>query len=113
MPHELSTVEFLADLGRSIEVIPPSKHKAKKTADIKMVGLEWEMKAPTSNGKYTIEHRFRAALKQSPNIIFDIRASKMPEQKCVKEITKRFHFYKKVNRVLIICKTGNIIDLCK
>ena len=63
--------------------------------------------------EYTIEHSFRSALKQSPNIIFDIRGSKMPEQKCSAEIERRFNDFKKVNRVMIITKHQTLLDFNK
>lgn len=78
-----------------------------------MNNLDWEMKSPRSNGKYTIEHSFRSALKQSPNIIFDIRGSKMPEQKCISEIERRFNDFKKVQRVMIIAKKQKLLDFKK
>ena len=78
-----------------------------------MLNLDWEMKSPRSNGKYTIEHSFRSALKQSPNIIFDIRGSKMPEQKCIAEIERRFNDFKKVNRVMIVTKRQGLLDFNK
>jgi hypothetical protein len=111
--HENATVVFLTQQGFDIELLPPVQHKGAHTPDIKMLGLEWEIKSPKSNGKYTIEHSFRSALKQSPNVFFDIRGSKMPEQKCVAEIERRFNDFKKINRVMIITKQRKLLDFSK
>ena len=111
--HENATVVFLTDQGFDVELIPPVQIKDARTPDIRMLGLEWEMKSPKSNGKYTIEHSFRSALKQSPNIIFDIRGSKMPQEKCISEIERRFNDFKKVNRVMIITKKLELLDFIK
>lgn len=111
--HENATVVFMTELGFDVALIPPLQLKGERTPDIRMNGIEWEMKAPTSAGKYTIEHAFRAALRQSPNIIFDIRRLRLPDDKSIHEITRRFHDFKKVKRVLIITKTGSLIDLNK
>jgi hypothetical protein len=111
--HENATVVFLTDQGFDVELIPPDQRKGVRTPDIRTQGLEWEMKSPRSNGKYTIEHSFRSALKQSPNIIFDIRGSKIPQEKCINEIKRRFDDFKKVNRVLIITKRSELIDFNK
>lgn len=111
--HENATVVFLTGQGFDVELLPPIQHKGARTPDIKMQGLEWEMKSPKSNGKYTIEHSFRSALKQSPYIIFDIRGSKMPQQKCIVEIERRFNDFNKVKRVMIITKTRKLLDLNK
>jgi hypothetical protein len=111
--HENAIVVFLTQQGFDVELLPPLQRKGARTPDIKMLGLEWEMKSPKSNGKYTIEHSFRSALKQSPNIIFDIRGSKMPEQKCIIEIERRFNDFKKVNRVMIVTKRRRLLDFSK
>jgi Contact-dependent growth inhibition CdiA C-terminal domain len=111
--HENATAVFLTEQGFDVELIPPVQRKGARTPDIKMLGLDWEMKSPRSNGKYTIEHSFRSALKQSPNIIFDIRGSKMPQQKCITEIDRRFRDFKKVDRVMIITKQHKLLDLNK
>ena len=100
--HENASVVFLTQQGFDVELIKPIQRKGARTADIIMLDVEWEIKSPKSDGKYTIEHSFRSALKQSPNIIFDIRASKIPQKKCIIEIERRFKDFKKVNRVMII-----------
>lgn len=111
--HENATVVFLTEQGFDVELLPPVQRKGARTPDIKMLDVEWEMKSPKSNGKYTIEHSFRSALKQSPNIIFDIRSSKMPQQKCIAEIERRFNDFKKVKRVMIITKKQKLLDFNK
>ncbi|MFZ1458253.1 MAG: hypothetical protein WAT17_00010 [Candidatus Saccharimonadales bacterium] len=111
--HENASVVFLTEQGFDVELLPPVQRKGARTPDIKILDLEWEIKSPKSNGKYTIEHSFRSALKQSPNIIFDIRGSKMPQQKCIAEIERRFNDFKKVNRVMIITKRNGLLDFNK
>lgn len=111
--HENATVVFLTEQGFDVELLPPVQRKGARTPDIKMLELEWEMKNPRSNGKYTLEHSFRSALKQAPNIIFDIRNSKIPQQKCIAEIERRFNDFKKVNRVMIITKKQKLLDFSK
>lgn len=111
--HENATVVFLTEQGFDIELLPPVQRKGARTPDLRMQNLDWEMKNPRSNGKYTIEHSFRSALKQSPNIIFDIRGSKMLERKAITEIERRFNDFKKVKRVLIITKKHKLLDLNK
>jgi len=103
----------MTEQGYDVELLPPVQRKGARTPDIRMNGLDWEMKTPKSNGKYTIEHAFRSALKQSPNIIFDIRKSKMPQKKCIAEIERRFNDFRKVKRILIITKTKKLLDFSK
>ena len=111
--HENATVVFMTEQGYDVELISPAQRKGVRTPDIRMDGLEWEMKTPKSDGKYTIEHAFRSALKQSPNIIFDIRRSKMPQKKCIAEIERRFNDFKKVKQVLIITKSKKLLEFRK
>lgn len=111
--HENATVVFLTEQGFDVELLPPVQRKGARTPDIRILDLDWEMKGPRSDGKYTIEHSFRSALKQSPNIIFDIRGSKMPERKCIAEIERRFNDFKKVSRVMIITKGQKLLDFNK
>lgn len=111
--HENATVVYMTEQGYDVELIPPAQRKGARTPDIRMNSLEWEMKTPRSNGKYTIEHAFRSALKQSPNIIFDIRWSKLPQKKCVFEIERRFNDFDKVKRVLIITKSKKLLEFSK
>lgn len=111
--HENATVVFLTEQGYDVELIPPVQLKGVRTPDIRMNGLEWEMKAPTSDGKYTIEHSFRSALKQSPHIIFDIRGSKMSQDKVIAEIERRFNDFKKTQSLLIITKRKGLLEYTK
>lgn len=113
LSHENATVVFLTDQGFDIELLPPVQLKGARTPDIRMHNLNWEIKCPRGDGKYTIEHSFRSALKQSPNIIFDIRKSKMSQQKCIAEIERRFNDFKKVSRVMIVTKRKGLLDLKK
>jgi Contact-dependent growth inhibition CdiA C-terminal domain len=108
--HEIATIVFLTELGFDVELIPPINRNNVKTPDIRMNGLEWEIKCPRGDGKYNIEHSFRSVLKQSQNIIFDVRRSKIPQQKCISEIKRRHKDFKKVNRVLIIGKRSKTLD---
>lgn len=111
--HENRIVVFLTQQGFDVELLHPVQIKDARTPDIKMLGHEWETKSPRSNGKYTLEHSFRSALKQSSYIIFDIRNSKIPQKKCIAEIERRFNDFKKVKRVLIITKKQELLDFNK
>ena len=45
--HEMMTVNFLLRLGLNIELIPKSNKAGVRTPDLRMEGLEWEMKRGT------------------------------------------------------------------
>lgn len=109
--HELVTTNFFAHLGKNVEFLAPNNHISTKTADIKVDGLIWEMKAPKAASKRTIENALRAALRQSSNIIFDLQRTKMHQDKCVAELTRQFELSKKIKRLIIIKKSRQSITL--
>ncbi len=109
--HEIATVVFLASKGFNIELIPPVLEK--KTPDIKMGRLSWEIKRPTANSKYTIQHAFKSALKQSPNIIFDLRSSKLHQRQAFNRLKHEFDLSKGVKRLKVILKSKRIVDFTK
>lgn len=109
--HENATVVFLTSKGFDIELIAPVQER--KTPDIKMEKIFWEIKRPTGNSKYTIPHSFKSALKQSPNIIFDLRSSKLHQEKALTRLKKEFELSKGVKRLKIILKSQTIIDFTK
>ena len=109
--HELETAGFLANLGYDIDFISPSQIKGAKTPDIKMMGLEWEIKSPISDGKRSIEHAMRSALRQSENIIFDLRRSKISTERALSKIKSQIDNKKKIKRFLVITKSNKLLDL--
>lgn len=62
--HEFETAKYFAGLGKDVTFIKPSRIPNTHTPDIRMDGIEWEMKRPTGNGKRTIEGNFRKAVQQ-------------------------------------------------
>ena len=88
--HENATAVFLTELGFNIELIPPHNIEGIHTPDIKMNGLEWEMKAPIGEGNQLMENTIQRALKQSQNIIIDLRHTRRHQTKCLRELEKQF-----------------------
>jgi len=106
-PHEIDTINYLAHLGKDILILEQTPHHGLHKPDIKMGGIEWEMKSLTRDGKYTVEHAFRDALHQSLYIIFDTRrAPERVEQNLVKQLIKIFNRINKPKRLLIISRQG-------
>jgi ABC-type uncharacterized transport system ATPase subunit len=109
--HEIATAKFFNRLGKDVEFLTPVYIKGTKTPDIKMDGLLWEIKSPTGNSHRTIENNLRAALKQSTNIILDLRRIKLNERKAIDQINRAFKLSKKIGRLLIIKKNQNLLDI--
>ncbi len=108
--HELATIKTLLLAGHDIKLIPPVQGKGIKTPDLTIDGVAWEMKAPTGDGKRTIQNTLKRACKQSENVIIDLRHSKMSEEQAIREIVREFTISKKLKKLKIITKAGEILD---
>jgi hypothetical protein len=111
--HELRTVIFLTEQGFDVELIPPNQRKGAKTPDLKMNNLKWEMKAPTKNGKYTLDHAMKSGLKQSSNLIFDLRQMRNTGKKATIKLQKDFNKTKNWRRLIIITKEQKMLTFEK
>ena len=111
--REYKTITLFTELGINIELIPKSEIPGIHTADIRMQGLEWEIKSPKGNGRWLIENTLRRAVKQSCNIILDLRRIKIPMQKCLVEINKQSQISKGIKNLKVITKNNTIIDYNK
>ncbi len=109
--HEYEMILVLIYYCQLIELVPKSNIAGVHTPDLLMDGVPWEMKRAKGNGKYTIQKLIHKALHQSENIIIDIRYSKMPEEKCLRELTKIAHERKKIRRLLVIASGEKVIDI--
>ena len=107
--HELDTARYFAEQGYDIEFIPPNNSPKMHTPDIKMRGLEWEIKCPSGKSARTIENNFRKAAKQSKYIIFDLRRCSIPESKTLASLKKEFDD-RHTKRLLVILKSGTLVE---
>ena len=111
--HEISTIVFLTQQGFDVSLIPPQRRKGAHTPDIYMLGLDWEMKRPKWRSAHTIKRAFKTASRQSSNIIFDLRSSKIPDEANLSKLEKEFADIRSVKRLLIITKSGKVVDKSK
>lgn len=108
--HELSAALILAyHFKTDITFLRPG---AKKTPDIGVDGITWEIKSPRGNGKKTIDNNLRAAHKQSRNVVLDLRRAKLHQKKAI----ARINYYlsagpHKIQRLKIITKAQKVIDI--
>jgi hypothetical protein len=111
--HEKLAVDYLAQkLGYDITFVVPDRHIHRKTADIKMIGKFWEIKSPTGKSNRTIENNLRLAIKQSKNIVLDLRRmdGRVPAKKHLTEIQKQFDLSKAIKHLLIITRQEEVIE---
>jgi len=115
--HEVDAALILSrHFNCSVDFIIPVDDYMRKSADILMLGTEWELKCPFGASKSTIENQFRRASKQAKNIVLDTRHTKLDydvvEKKVLLELRERPSM-KRVNRVILINKLGKIIEIKK
>ena len=111
--HENATAVFLTEQGFDVELIPASNIAGVHTPDIKMDGLKWEMKAPLGEGNQLMENTIQRALRQSQNIIIDLKHTKRHQTKCLRELEKQFLNKKGIKRLKVITKSGKTLDFEK
>lgn len=108
--HELDTIKFFLKRGKDIELIVPSNTPHNKNADCAMDGLFWEMKCPMGKSLATVEHLFRKAVRQSENVIFDLRNIRIDSEKVANLLCRLFIMSKRARRIKIITKDGFLIE---
>ena len=111
--HEKLAVDFLAsELGYNVTFLAPNRRKGAKTPDIEMNGLAWEIKCPKGKSSRTIENNLRLALRQSPNIVLDLRRmdGRIPTKKLLNEIERRFRDARLIRNIIVITRQELMID---
>lgn len=112
-PGEDSTILYLTQFGFDIDLIMPTSIKNMNNPDIMIMNSVWEIKTPSSYSKATIKKRFRKAANQAGRIIFDLRNVKKNSDAVEKQIIDLFSEDGTVRRMIIIEKTGKVIDIFK
>ena len=111
--HENATVVFLTELGYNVELILKSNLKGVHTPDIRIGRTKWEMKSPKGEGGSLMKNTIQKALRQSQYIIIDLRRTKRHQIKCLRELKREFDNSKSIRRMMVITKTGQILDFKK
>lgn len=108
-PHELRVAEILSLAGHYIEFLEEGNLH---TADIKLDGIEYEIKSPESFNSNTFEHKLKDATKQSPNLIIDTsRIKKVRDLKVRNFLVNQMRKQKQIKRMIMVTKRGQIIDI--
>lgn len=111
--HEKLAADYVAVmLGYDVTFLVPDRRKGAKTPDVEMNGLKWEIKSPHGKSTRTIENVVRQALKQSPNIILDLRRmdGRIPTKRFLDRVTLEFQIVKLIKRMIVITREEKHID---
>ena len=111
--HEYKTVLFFTEMGIDVELIPKSERKGVHAPDVIMNELKWEIKSPKGEGKYLMQNTIQKAVKQSKNVIVDLRRTKRSQERCLKELEKEFNNSRSLRRLKIITKSRRMLDFEK
>jgi len=110
-PHEVDAAYVLArHYQTTVEFLVPVDDYKRKSADIVMLGVAWEIKCPTGVSKSTIRNQFRRASRQSKNIIIDLRRTKLKYKSIEKEVLFQIKERPYIKKVILIDKSGFLID---
>jgi hypothetical protein len=110
-PHEIEVAWILArHFNTTVEFLIPADDYKRKTADIVLLGVEWEIKSPTGKSRNTVGYQFRRASKQSKYIVFDGRRTPISDTAIQDRI--RFEMAKRISikRVLFVAKSSEILE---
>ena len=110
---EFETAKYFAELGKDIKFLKPSSIPNQHSPDILMDGIEWEIKCPEGDSKRTIENNMRKAIKQSHNVIFDLRHMKLSENKAISKLEKEFRINSRLKKLYVIRKTKELLSYTK
>ncbi|MCL1804546.1 MAG: hypothetical protein FWG28_00845 [Clostridiales bacterium] len=111
-PHEVDAAMVLArHYQTTVEFLVPVDDYKRKSADIVMLGVEWEIKCPIGKSRYTIQEQFRRASKQSKYIIIDSRRTKLNDDDIEKSILHEIRKRPSIKRVLLVDKLEKVVEI--
>ena len=107
--HEVNAILLLLDyFDTDITCISPGFGK---TPDLRIKGIEWELKSPQGDGVKTIENILKKAAKQSDSIVLDFSRIKMNGNQALSRTKYYLHNNKHgIKRLIIITKNHKVID---
>ena len=105
--NELSVAKILVNTGYDVRFL---KTQLVKMPDIVFMGREWEIKTPIGKNSRTIENIMRRVLKQSVNIVLDLRYIGLADEKSLREIERQMGLMKRIKNVIVINRNGEIVD---
>ena len=108
-PHEMRVAQILSMAGHRVEFLSEGNLP---TPDIKLDGIEYEIKSPESSNVNTLKHMIKKATYQSPNLIIDAsRLKGMTEKNFMRFLVAEIKAIKQIKRMILITKSGKIIDI--
>lgn len=106
--HEVLTALRLAETGIDVLFRIDSHEEGVKNPDAEMNQQVWEFKAPTGQGKNTVDSQMKRAGKQTERLVLDLRRSKLDDKESIRDVRQGMHG-RHLTQVIVIDHAGNIV----
>lgn len=106
--HEVLTALRLAEEGMDVLFRIDSREKGVKNPDVEMNQQVWEFKAPTGEGKNTVDSQMKRAGKQTERLVLDLRRCELDDKKSIRDVRQGMQG-RHLTQVIVIDHAGNIV----
>jgi len=110
-PHELRVAIMLRNQGKNVSFITPLDTFKRKTPDIYVDSVAWEIKGPVGNTRHTISRQIKKGSKQAKSIIIDSSRTKLTDKNIEKWLRADVMNHKSLQNIKLMTKLGKIIDI--
>ena len=108
--HEVLTALRLAEEGVDVLFRIDSREKGVKNPDVEMNQQVWEFKAPTGEGKNTVDSQMKRAGKQTERLVLDLRRCELDDKKSIGDVRQGMQG-RHLTQVIVIDHAGNIVHI--
>ena len=108
--HEVLTALRLAEEGVDVLFRIDSREKGVKNPDVEMNQQVWEFKAPTGEGKNTVDSQMKRAGKQAERLVLDLRRSELDDKKSIGDVRQGMQG-RHLTQVIVIDHAENIVHI--
>ncbi len=108
---DIVIANIFAKLGHDVEFLAASRAYRVRTPDMKIDGVAWEVKCPTSRKIDKFRQNISSALGQSQNVVIGTFRTKARDEKIIKFVTEYVEGRKRVKQLKVVTKKHEIIDI--
>ena len=108
--HEVLTALRLAEEGVDVLFRIDSREEGVKNPDVEMNQQVWEFKAPTGEGKNTVDSQMKRAGKQAERLVLDLRRCELDDKKSIGDVRQGMQG-RHLTQVIVIDHAGNIVHI--
>ena len=108
--HEVLTALRLAEEGVDVLFRIDSREEGVKNPDVEMNQQVWEFKAPTGEGKNTVDSQMKRAGKQAERLVLDLRRSELDDRQAIGDVRQGMQG-RHLTQVIVVDHAGNIVHI--